>query len=99
MIAAATGSSVAPGCDMSRYIDGCSGILTSAEQPASSKTPIMAVVARFTERIPQRIRKRLDAAVVAYQPWLNGERGVDLVPPHRCHRPPCAQLRTGADDP
>jgi hypothetical protein len=39
----------------------------------------MAVVARFTERIPRRIRKRLDAAVVAYQPWLNGEREVDFV--------------------
>jgi hypothetical protein len=38
---------------MSVYIDGCSGTLTSAEQPASSKSPMMAVVARFNAKIPR----------------------------------------------
>src|SRR5215475_9810135 len=70
MTAAATGSSVAPGWAISRYMAGWSGILTSAEQPASSNRPIMAVVACFTKGIPQGW-----TAVVAYQPWLNGEWG------------------------
>jgi hypothetical protein len=41
----------------------------------------MAVVARFNEKIPQKNPKRLDAGVVAYQPWLNGERALDLAAP------------------
>src|SRR3982074_315127 len=66
--AAAGTSSLAPALAMLAYIDGCSIVATSPAQPPSARSPIMATIARMIRKFP-----RIDA-VVAYQPWLNGER-------------------------
>jgi hypothetical protein len=47
---------------------GCSGWLSDM-QPASARSAVMAKIARMVENYP-----RGQAAVVAYQQWLNSER-------------------------
>src|ERR1700679_3133825 len=56
---------------MLRYIAGCSVDGASAAQPPSASSPIMAIIARF-------ILFPRFGGVIAYQPWLNGERGAGL---------------------
>jgi hypothetical protein len=52
---------------MLTYMLGCS-IGTSAAQPPSAKSPIIATAARMIRGSPKW------NVVVAYQQWLNGER-------------------------
>src|SRR5690349_7727555 len=54
----------------------------------------MADIARFTERIPQRW-----FAVVAYQPWLKGERWADFGRHSGDEAGPEPQFRCGANAP
>src|ERR1700730_12681986 len=66
--AAAWESSLAPGLAMLAYMLGCSTGATSAAQPPSANSPRIATAARMIRSSPT-VR-----VVVAYQPWLNGER-------------------------
>ena len=66
--AATCESRCAPETAMSTYIAGSSVEVLSPAQPASAKSPKMAMIARVMES-PKL------APVVAYQPWLKGERG------------------------
>src|SRR5947199_7821297 len=52
---------------------GCS-IGASAAQPQSANKPMIATAARIINKFPCPHRA-VWTAVVAYQPWLNGERG------------------------
>src|SRR3954470_1621441 len=54
---------------MDKYMVGCSGWLSDM-QPASISNAKMAQIARISDGFP-RVRPN----VVAYQQWMNGERG------------------------
>src|SRR5438067_9460500 len=57
---------------MLRYMLGCS-IGASAAQPQIANKPMIATAARIINKFPCQHRA-VWTAVVAYQPWLNGER-------------------------
>src|SRR6478672_4860433 len=71
--AAACGSSVAPPLAMLRYMVGCSGVWVSARQPPSANSPMMATIARMTDRAPERAAAgRSDLHVMAANEQLCG---------------------------
>jgi hypothetical protein len=66
IVAAASGSSLAPSA-MLKYMLGCS-VETSPAQPGSANNATIAAHARMIQ-----VPKGFFRAVVACQPWLNGE--------------------------